>query len=421
MEAVTMAKSKKTKRVMTCSKCGMEGFNSRNCPTKTHPWTALTMEEVSKITSVLGIDKTEISDAQIAFAISKRNEGETVEPLAWYYHTNASALNTPDEPDTNEDVAKKLAAAFEGSDDVEDESEESEESEDELSSEEMLVLSVGEDELIDIKQQFDSEVWYLCTNDAMKDNADQLCPTSAVGNSTIEAWTEAETGYITFSTMIQINGKMIDHHIQYTEEIPTGEELAKDFIKLSLSKIEAGKAEIVEKLAKAQAEAEAQAQAQADAEAKAQAQADAEAKAQAQADAQVKQVVLTDDSTLVGFETTETGYKLLFNGPDGFVQGEKDMGFSLAAQLGFDDVERLVMSCNGELRLCAVPSDQIVLLENMKPNAIPFSLWETLDFDPSDSEHWLTSKLDEAEAPILLGVRKAPTGKTWVVKAVCVA
>ena len=420
MEAVTMAKSKKTKRVMTCSKCGMEGFNSRNCPTKTHPWTALTMEEVSKITSVLGIDKTEISDAQIAFAISKRNEGETVEPLAWYYHTNASALNTPDEPDTNEDVAK-LAAAFEGSDDVEDESEESEESEDELSSEEMLVLSVGEDELIDIKQQFDSEVWYLCTNDAMKDNADQLCPTSAVGNSTIEAWTEAETGYITFSTMIQINGKMIDHHIQYTEEIPTGEELAKDFIKLSLSKIEAGKAEIVEKLAKAQAEAEAQAQAQADAEAKAQAQADAEAKAQAQADAQVKQVVLTDDSTLVGFETTETGYKLLFNGPDGFVQGEKDMGFSLAAQLGFDDVERLVMSCNGELRLCAVPSDQIVLLENMKPNAIPFSLWETLDFDPSDSEHWLTSKLDEAEAPILLGVRKAPTGKTWVVKAVCVA
>ena len=388
----------------------MEGFNSRNCPTKTHSWTALTMEEVSKITSVLGIDKTEISEAQIAYAISKRNEGETVEPLAWYYHANASALNTPDEPDTNEDVTKKLAAAFEGSDDVEDESEESEESEEELSSEEMLVLSVGEDELIDIKQQFDSEIWYLCTNDAMKNSDEQLCPTSAVGNSTIEAWTEAETGYITFSALIQINGKMIDHHIQYTSSIPTGEELAKDFIKLSLSEIEAGKAEIVEKLAKAQEQA------------KADAQAESQAKEQEQAQEQAKaQAVLTDDSTLVGFETTETGYKLLFNGPDGFIQGEKDMGFSLAAQLGFDDVERLVMSCNGELRLCAVPSDQIVLLENMKPNAIPFSLWETLDFDPSDSEHWLTSKLDEAESPILLGVRKAPTGKTWVVKAVCVA
>ena len=40
---------------------------------------------------------------------------------------------------------------------MEDESEESEESEDELSSEELLVLSVGEDELSDIKAQFDSE------------------------------------------------------------------------------------------------------------------------------------------------------------------------------------------------------------------------------------------------------------------------
>ena len=56
----------------------MEGFNSRGAQQE-HPWTALTMEEVSKITSVLGIDKTEISEAQITYTV-KRNEGETVEP-----------------------------------------------------------------------------------------------------------------------------------------------------------------------------------------------------------------------------------------------------------------------------------------------------------------------------------------------------
>jgi len=415
-----MAKSsKKTKRVMTCSKCGAEGFNARKCPTKDYPWTALSLEEVSQITSVLGIDKTEISEAQIAYAISRRKEGDNVEPLAWFYHSNLELLNaqnpvvpTPisQNTDTQEAVASKVVEAM-----GDEESEEETSSEEESSSEEMLVLSVSEDELAEIKSDFDSEIWYLLVNDAMKNNDEQLCPTSAVGNSTVEAWTEAETGYLTISVMLQVNGKLVNNSVEYTEDIPSGEELAKDWLELSLVEIEQGRAEIVAQ-AKAKAEAEAKAKAKAEEQAK-----NTNKEHRDEVGAKQAQAVLTDDTSLVGFEPTETGYKLLFNGPDGFIQGEKDMGFSLAAQLGFDDVERLVMSVAGELRLCVVPTDQIVLLENMKPNAIPFSLWETLDFDPSDSEYWLTSKLDESETPIVLGVRKAPTGKTWVVKAVCVA
>lgn len=128
-----MAKSsKKTKRVMTCSKCGVEGFNARKCPTKDYPWTALTIDEVSQITSVLGIDKTEISEAQIAYAISRRKEGDTVEPLAWFYHSNLELLNSQNpvvptpiqdqNTDTQEAVAAKVVEAM---DDEESEEESS--------------------------------------------------------------------------------------------------------------------------------------------------------------------------------------------------------------------------------------------------------------------------------------------------------
>lgn len=364
------------KRTMTCKLCGAEGYNSRKCPTKTHPWTALTIEEVGSITSLLGISNTQLSQQQIDHAITQRTTD--AEPLAVYYHANLDKLP----PIDTSSPEGQIAQALNGS---------------EINEPQPVQFVATSDDMDTIKSDFDQELWYLCHNNV--DREIQVSPDGLVGNSYFEHWTNSETGLLSILARVSVNTQDYELITEWNC-VPTGQEIAKHMF----SQITGSVTDYVEPV-----------------------QIVFEDSSEKDCTEPFKPIFIDNRPksvqvenrpnlglTLIGYEPTDMGYKVLYFGDQGYQQGEKELGFKFAAKLDFPDVERVIENMSGNMRLVKIPVGQVEMLSFMRPGIIPFEQWLEIDIPKS------LGNPDEDIDPIVLGAKQDPIGRTWVIQAVCV-
>ena len=428
---------KKATRTMTCKLCGKVGYNSRNCPTKTAPWTVLCQEELDNITKTLGISVSEVSQAQIDFALSKRPVDFNGEILSHFYHDNKDrfdlALKLVDnKPEPQDDNAESTLSSQEQvaltvmSDDSDDDV--SQEQEPEPTNYEVIE---------DIRWQFDRELFFISREPSEEEQLE-------IGNS-IFVPTFRDDGSIHLQVMISNIGygsNKSTHTCMYEFEdignIAPGE-IAADFLADYLGVISDVEPDVTpasvyaspdlsddeEELSEEELSEETEDQALFDDD-------DDVSEDQALFDDD-EELSFDDDDCMIdhipegalfiGYEGNDTGFDMIFFDEDlGYLQGTKTVGFSFSTELGFVDTENVIKAMRGTVELIPVDVSDLKMLKFMRPDAIPFQMWEDIELDLTSEEftsQWLVPVNSDVD-PIILGAKIDPVGKRWLVQAVCI-
>ena len=132
---------------------------------------------------------------------------------------------------------------------------------------------------------------------------------------------------------------------------------------------------------------------------------------------------IPDGAMFVGFQSNPTGFDVIFYDADlGYLQGTKTIGFSFSTELGFNDAENVIKAMRGAVELLPVDVSDLKMLKFMRPDAIPFEMWEEVELDITSEQfasQWLVPINSDVD-PIVMGGRIDPIGRKWLVQAVCI-
>ena len=437
-------KKKKATRTMTCKLCGKVGYNSRNCPTKTAIWTALTQAELDTITKKLGIAVSEVSQAQIDFALSQRPVDFDSETLAHFYHDNKDRF----------ELALKLADTKPEVDTVDEEPQDkpkptsqqeqvalsvmSDDGDEEVSEEEVSEEEVSEDpeptnyEIIeDVRWNFDKELFLLSREPGETDELE-------LGNS-IFIPTFREDGTVHLQVMVSKIGygtELTTHTCFYefddVDDIDP-EMIASDFYADFLGVVSeidnetpasvfasGGEEEVSEEDASEEMSEEELSFDEEETEDQTLFDDDEELSFD---DSDFAIDHIPEGALFVGFENNPTGFDVIFYDEDmGYLQGTKTIGFSFSTELGFNDAENVIKAMRGAVELLPVDVSDLKMLKFMRPDAIPFEMWEEVELDITSEQfatQWLVPVNSDVD-PIVMGGRIDPIGRKWLVQAVCI-
>ena len=432
---------KTTTRTMTCKLCGMVGFNSRNCPTKTAPWTVLTQVELDNITKKLGIAVSEVSQAQIDFALSQRPVDFDGDTLAHFYHNNKDrfelALKLADtKPDVEEEEPQdkpnskptsqqeKVALSV-MSDDGDEEVSEEDLSEEEVSEEpEPTNYEIIED----VRWNFDKELFLLSREPGSDDELE-------IGNS-IFIPTFREDGTVHLQVMVSkigYKGQDTTHTCFYEFddvcEIDP-EMIASDFYADFLGVVAEIDNETPASVFASDDEEVSDEELSVDEE-----ETEDQVLFDGEEEVSVDEEEVSFDDTdfvfdyipegalFVGFQGNPTGFDVILYDADlGYLQGTKTIGFSFSTELGFNDAENVIKAMQGAVELLPVDVSDLKMLKFMRPDAIPFEMWEEVELDTTSEQfatQWLVPVNSDVD-PIVMGGRIDPIGRKWLVQAVCI-
>ena len=448
-------KKKKPTRTMTCKLCGVVGFNSRNCPTKTAPWTVLTQGELDNITKKLGIAVSEVSQAQIDFALSQRSVDFDGEILAHYYHNHKDrfelALKVADrKPEPTLSIENTVRpgdsivvgdAEPQGDDKPTLSSQEqvalsvmSDVSEEDVSEEDVSEEDVSEEptnyELIeDIRFKFGKELFFLSRDPS--DQEEEL----EIGNSIFTPTFRAD-GSIHLQVMVtQIGyGKDKDTHTCMYEfdsiDDIDAEQIASDFIADYLGVVSDVEPGVEPASAFVNAEEDVSEEDEDTEDLEDQALFDDDELSEEELSEEELSFddedyvidSIPEGALFVGFENNPTGFNVVFFDEDlGYLQGSKTIGFSFSAELSFDDAENVIKAMQGAVELTPVEVSDLKMLKFMRPDAIPFQMWEDIELELTSkgfTDEWLVPQNMDIES-IFVGAKIDPIGRRWRVQAVC--
>ena len=414
----------KQKRQMTCKLCGVIGYNSRNCPTKVASWTVLTQSELDEITGKLDISVANVSQAQIDFTLSKRPVDFDEETLAHFYHNHTDrfelALKTASIKDTvTVDTVTVDTVTVDTQEDVAlavSQSEDAELSDEELSEEELSeeVEPTNYELLETVRWEFGRELDYLAGAEDEK---------VEIGN-TIFIPTFRDDGSIHLEVMVNIQH---DSHCEFYEfdsiSDMDAEILAADwyasYLDIEESEEDLSEEDLSEEVASF-VENE-----------------DNSVDVDPLGECSDEPLSLFDEDSLedyaftsipegailVGFEGVDNGFEVLFYEEEyGYLQGTKNLGFSFSTELSFDDTVKIIENMPGDLELIPVQTEDLKILKFMKPDKIPFDLWQDIELDMTSEEFtsmWLAPTNPDIDS-MLVGCKVDPLGRKWRVQAVCI-
>jgi len=437
-------KKKKATRTMTCKLCGKVGYNSRNCPTKTAIWTVLTQAELDNITKKLGISVSEVSQAQIDFALSQRPVDFDSETLAHFYHDNKDrfelALKLVDtKPDVEEEEPQSKSTSQQEqvalsvmSDDGDEEL-----SEEELSEEVSEEPEPTNYEIIeDVRWSFDKELFLLSREPGETEELELgnsiFVPTSREDGTVHLQVMVSKIGYGTdlkthtcfyeFDDVSEIDPEMIasDFYADFlgvVSEIDNETSASVFASSDDVSEEELSEEVSEEELSEEVSEEETEDQALFD---------DDEELSEEELSFDDGDFVIDhipDGALFVGYQGNDTGFDVIFFDEDlGYLQGTKAIGFSFSTELGFGDTENVIKAMRGAVELIPVDVADLKMLKFMRPDAIPFEMWEEVELDITSEQfasQWLVPVNSDVD-PIVMGGRIDPIGRKWLVQAVCI-